>query len=208
VELGWDRDDAAFRQVFATQFFPEGTQEQHRAFNHIARLSASPAGAARLLRAIWSLDVRDIAPAVRCPTLVLHARRDKRVDFDQGRELASLIPDAHLVPLDSQNHILLEGEAAWSEFTQKVRAFMPAGGGAPKPMTNSRALAELSVRELEVLGLIAEGLGNGEIAQRLFRSEKTIRNHINSIFSKLAVSTRAQAIVRARDAGLGSNRLA
>jgi DNA-binding NarL/FixJ family response regulator len=71
---------------------------------------------------------------------------------------------------------------------------------------SGRALAELSVRELEVLELIAAGLANGEIAQRLFRSEKTIRNHINSIFSKLGVSTRAQAIVRAREAGLGNNR--
>jgi pimeloyl-ACP methyl ester carboxylesterase/DNA-binding CsgD family transcriptional regulator len=205
VELGWDREDAAFRQLFATQFLPEGTQEQHRAFNQIARLSTSSAGAARLLRAIWSLDVRDLAPAVRCPTLVLHARHDRRVDFNQGRELASLIPGAHLVALESQNHILLESEPAWSDFVQTVRAFVPTAGGAPGAMTASRALAELSVRELEVLGLIAHGLSNGEIAQRLFRSEKTIRNHINSIFSKLGVSTRAQAIVRARDAGLGGN---
>jgi pimeloyl-ACP methyl ester carboxylesterase/DNA-binding CsgD family transcriptional regulator len=206
VELGWDRDDSAFRQLFATQFFPEGTQEQHRAFNQIARLSTSPAGAARLLRAIWSLDVRDIAPSVRCPTLVLHARHDKRVAFDQGRELASLIPGAHLRPLEGENHILLEDEPAWVEFRNKLRAFLPTTGTAARQVPSGRALAELSVRELEVLELIAAGLANGEIAQRLFRSEKTIRNHINSIFSQLGVSTRAQAIVRAREAGLGNNR--
>jgi DNA-binding NarL/FixJ family response regulator len=61
----------------------------------------------------------------------------------------------------------------------------------------------LSPRERQVLELIAEGLDNHEIAGRLFLSEKTVRNHINSIFGKLDVPNRAQAIVRAREAGFG-----
>ena len=51
--------------------------------------------------------------------------------------------------------------------------------------------------------MIAEGLDNRQIAGRLFLSEKTVRNHINSIFGKLDVHSRGQAIVRARDAGFG-----
>ena len=61
---------------------------------------------------------------------------------------------------------------------------------------------ELTERELEILRLISQGLNNPEIAQKLVLSPKTVRNHITNIFSKLQVADRAQAIVRAREAGL------
>ena len=62
---------------------------------------------------------------------------------------------------------------------------------------------ELTAREREVLELIAAGRNNSEIAQVLSLSGKTVRNHVSIIFSKLRVADRAQAIVRAREAGLG-----
>lgn len=65
---------------------------------------------------------------------------------------------------------------------------------------------ELTPRELEVLELIAKGVNNAQIAERLVISNKTVRNHITSIFSKLQVANRASAIVRAREAGLGKDR--
>ena len=68
------------------------------------------------------------------------------------------------------------------------------------------AFPELTDREREVLDLIAGGLNNTEIAQRLFLSGKTVRNHVSNIFSKLQVADRAQAIVRAREAGLGQDK--
>ena len=64
-------------------------------------------------------------------------------------------------------------------------------------------LPQLSSREREVLDLIAAGVANSDIAKRLFLSPKTIRNYVSSIFTKLQVADRAQAIVRARAAGLG-----
>ncbi len=64
-------------------------------------------------------------------------------------------------------------------------------------------LGDLTAREAEVLDLVARGLDNSAIASQLGVSTKTLRNHITSIFSKLDVASRAQAIVRARDAGLG-----
>ncbi len=66
-----------------------------------------------------------------------------------------------------------------------------------------QAFPELTAREREILGLIAQGLGNGEIAARLVLSPSTVRNYVSSIFDKLQVADRAQAIVKARDAGLG-----
>ena len=73
-----------------------------------------------------------------------------------------------------------------------------------KPATaQSKAIfPELTERELEILRLISQGLNNSEIAQKLVLSPKTVRNHITSIFSKLQVADRAQAIVRAREEGV------
>lgn len=74
---------------------------------------------------------------------------------------------------------------------------------AAKPSTPPVPFPDLTDREREILDLIAAGHGNADIADRLFLSPKTIRNNISSIFSKLQVANRAQAIIRAREAGLG-----
>lgn len=71
-----------------------------------------------------------------------------------------------------------------------------------KPAVSGVLFPELTEREVEVLRLIAQGLNNQEIAHKLVLSPKTVRNHITNIFSKLQVADRAQAIVRAREAGL------
>ena len=73
-----------------------------------------------------------------------------------------------------------------------------AADGAPRPFP------ELTLREHEVLELIARGRGNSEIAAELAISLKTVRNHVSNVFTKLRVTTRAQAIVKAREAGLGA----
>ena len=204
AELGWDRENAAFRQTFATQILPEGTRDQHHSFTEMMRLSTSAKTAGRILRAVGSLDVTSLAAQVRCPALVLHARGDARVPFEEGRLTASLIPGARFVPLDGRNHVLLEGEPAWTVFCEELRRFLPAvsqGQAMASPM--AEPFLQLSPRESELLGLIADGLDNRQIASELRLSEKTVRNHITSIFSKLDVPNRAQAIVRARKVGFG-----
>jgi DNA-binding NarL/FixJ family response regulator len=70
-------------------------------------------------------------------------------------------------------------------------------------MKSPQAFPELTDRERQILDLIAQGLNNPQITERLMLSSKTVRNHISNIFSKLQVADRAQAIIRARDAGLG-----
>ena len=89
AELGWGKDNAAFRQFFTTQFIPGGTPEQHAWFNELERVSVSPANAARFMNVTNDLDVSDLAPRVACPTLVLHSKRDARVPFDEGRLMAA-----------------------------------------------------------------------------------------------------------------------
>jgi DNA-binding NarL/FixJ family response regulator len=77
---------------------------------------------------------------------------------------------------------------------------------ALKPAAADKAFPELTDREREILHLIAKGHSNSEIAERLLLSIKTVQNHVSNIFSKLQAADRAQAIIRARNAGLGLER--
>jgi len=197
AELGWGKENPAFRQFFTTQFIPDGTEEQHRWFNELERVSVSPENATRFMREFDQIDVSALAPEISCPTLVLHAAQEARVPFDEGRLLASLIPGARFVPLESRNHLLLEDEPAWRYWLEEVRAFLPAGSAG------GSVFAALTARERELVELIAQGRDNAQIAARLALSDKTVRNHITSIFSKLRVPKRSQAIVLAREMGCG-----
>ena len=199
IGLGWGRDNPAFRQVFTSQFIPDGTRDQHQWFNDLERTTTSPENAAAILEMLYQIDVTADAERIRVPTLIFHARDDERVPFEEGRQLATLIPSARFVPLESRNHVLLADEPAWPQFLQEFRAFIGNTGSVPGPLRQSG----LTTSEQEVLALVARGLDNGAIAEALAKSEKTVRNQVSSIFSKLGVRTRAQAIVLARDAGIG-----
>ncbi|HEU4514687.1 MAG TPA: alpha/beta fold hydrolase [Nocardioidaceae bacterium] len=124
VRVGWGRDEPAFRQVFTSQFMPEGTRGLWDAFNELQRATTSPENAARLLEVNAGIDIAEEARRVRAPTLVLHARDDHRPPFEQGRLMASLIPDSRFVALESCNHILLADEPAWPVFLSEVEAFL------------------------------------------------------------------------------------
>ncbi|HET7754822.1 MAG TPA: alpha/beta hydrolase [Anaeromyxobacteraceae bacterium] len=121
---GWGRENAAFRQLFTSLFCPGATLDQMQAFNELQRESASPENAVRLSEAVGEFDVSSLLPRVRVPTLVLHARGDAVIPFEQGRRLAAGIPGARFVPVDGTNHILLEHEPAWPTFLREVRAFL------------------------------------------------------------------------------------
>lgn len=205
IEVGWGQDTPAYRQVFATHSMPAGDPLAHAAFCAIQRASATPAQALRLTELFWHIDVLEQLGKVRCPTLVLHARYDRVVPFAQGQLLAQRIRGARFVPLDSPNHDLLAEEPAWPVLADAVTAFLAAHAGAAA-QADGRDLAQLTEREREVLDLVARGLDNDEIAAALFMSEKTVRNHVSAIFAKLDFSSRARAIVWARDAGLGRAR--
>jgi pimeloyl-ACP methyl ester carboxylesterase/DNA-binding CsgD family transcriptional regulator len=193
VEVGWGSDDPSYRQFFASQFMPSASLEQLRQMAELQRVSSSPSDAMRILRSFYDIDVSAAVPKISCPTLVLHARGDLRVPLEEGRMLAATIPGAQFVALESDNHILQADEPAFGRFFEELRAFL--GGAA--------SFGGLTAREVEILEHIAQGLDNAQIAARLALSEKTVRNHITSIFDKIGVDSRARAIVMAREQGLG-----
>jgi class 3 adenylate cyclase/pimeloyl-ACP methyl ester carboxylesterase len=129
IRVGWGQDNPAFRQMFTSQFIPGATKEQADWFNEFQRISSSPEDAARNAIANGEVDVTSLLPQVRTPTLVMHARHDARVPFESARRLAAGIPGARFVSLESQNHVLLEGEPAFGRFLEEMRAFIRPEAG-------------------------------------------------------------------------------
>ena len=194
ARVGWGRSNPVFRQIFTSRFIPRGTADQMEWFNELCRKTTVGENAARILENRANLDISGLLKEVRTPTLVIHARRDAVTPIAESQILASEIPGAEFVELDSENHIPLRDEPAWARFREVVLNFM----GVEE---TSASFESLSPREREILTLITDGLANAQIADRLDISEKTVRNHVTNLFDKLGVWTRAQAIVFARDHG-------
>ena len=197
IEVGWGQDNPAFRQLFTNQFFPNATPEQIHSFNDLQRMSCTAAHAARLVSSFSNIDASSYLPQVACPTLVLHTRGDMCAPFDEGLFLASSIPGARLVPLETRSHVPTPGEPSFDRVIEEIDAFV---GGAHDG--KAALFPDLTRRERQILEHIARGLDNAQIAAHLDLSEKTVRNHITAVFDKIGVENRAQAIVQAREAGL------
>jgi len=200
VEIGWGQDNALFRQLFTYLFCPDATSQQLRSLNEFMRLATSATNAVQLLRGVFMCDVQQAAQQVSCSTLVLHSRGDTRMPFEEGRTLAALIPGARFVPLDSHNSLLLESEPAWGALVREVERFLSANDAH---LPNS--IEALTSRERAVLNVLAQGTEAPVMAERLGMSPKTLRNHLSTIYSKLGVANRAQAIILAREQGFGRN---
>jgi pimeloyl-ACP methyl ester carboxylesterase/DNA-binding CsgD family transcriptional regulator len=193
TRAGWGGTIPAFRQVFTSTYIPNADEEQKRWYDELQQASSSAEMAARLWSARTDVDVSESARRVTQPALVLHARDDRAVPYDEGRLLASLLPDARFVTLEGENHILQEAEPAWALFLAEVRAFL----GDDEPETTD--ISELSERECEVLQLVAAGLSNEQIADRLFLSSRTVERHLSNVYAKLRLSGKsARAAAAAR----------
>jgi DNA-binding SARP family transcriptional activator/pimeloyl-ACP methyl ester carboxylesterase len=126
MRANWGADNPAHRQLFTSSFMPNGSLEHMKWFNDLQRMTASPDNALRLRAATSDIDIRELLPKIQTPTLVLHARGDGAVSYERGLALASGIPNARFVTLESDNHLLLEDEPAWPKFLEEVRRFLSA----------------------------------------------------------------------------------
>lgn len=190
IRVGWARPEHHFRRVFTSLMVPGATEEQMRWLDELQRVAASATTASTALVQRSRADCVDLLPGLDVPTLVLHSLRDQMNAFAAGRLLATRIPGARLVPLDSDNHIVLGDEPAWSVLVDEVRRFVAPDGAPPSPAE------ALSPREREVVALVAEGRSNEEVAEALVLSVRTVERHLQNAYVKLGVhgpSARAAA---------------
>src|SRR5215210_7484463 len=157
LALGWPDDTPAYGRFFTSLHMPDASAEQFQSFADLMRRTTSLANALALLQVFSRIDVGEIVPNVRCPTLVLHSRGDAVIGFENGRSVAGVIPGAQFVPLESRNHVLLDNEPAWQQLVEALDEFLPAP--RPKPAAGSHVAVDgLTPRECEVLDLVAQGL--------------------------------------------------
>jgi len=124
IRQGWGQENPAFRQFFTSLFLPEGTPEQMQWFNDLQRITTSPENAARILETTGNIDVTDLLPQVKVPTLVLHCSNDAAQPLEEGRLIAAGIPGARFVVLESRNHMVLESEPAWRRLQAELKTFL------------------------------------------------------------------------------------
>ena len=176
---------------------PSATSKQMDWFNELQRISTSPENAASISQVSGNIDVLDLLPKVQAETLVMHARDDARISWEQGRQFATLVPNARFVTLESKNHVLLESEPAWQVALAEVREFLgvvlPSSLPVSAPLSDFVNPDSLTPREFDVLGLIAAGKSNQDITSEFFISFNTVTNHVKNILGKTGSANRTEA---------------
>jgi len=168
-------------KMLAGIFVPDPTAEDVEAFTRLQRAAAPAAVGSRLLEVYYDTDIRALLPTIKARTAVLHREGDSATPFELGREVATLIPGATLIPLPGSGHLFYQGE--WEPVLAAVLGFLGEPAGVQPRLTG---------RELEVARLVADGLTNHSIAVRLSIAPRTAEAHVENIRRKLEVRSRAQ----------------
>jgi pimeloyl-ACP methyl ester carboxylesterase/DNA-binding CsgD family transcriptional regulator len=191
-------------RALADVFMPSADAREREAFVEFQRRAASAEQAARSLQAVYELDVTALLGRVDSGAVVLHRRGDRAIPFELGRELAAGLPEATFIALDGDDHFPWFGDPQ-----QALGAILSALGVeeaaaiAPRPTVRTGdGSDELTKREAEVLALVASGLSDREIAERLVLSPHTVHRHVANVRTKLGLPTRAAAVAAAAKRGL------
>jgi len=201
VSTGWGEADMAFPSMFAHLFIPESPHDTKRWYAELQRKSASKRVASGFMRVLSELSSFSRLALIRVPTVIIQIAREHVVNPHNAAGMARAIPSCELVSIDGSNHILLEDEPGWDNLKETLDRCVPAATQARTSPATQR-IEQLSKREREIVAKLAQGWNNNQIADGLFISEKTVRNHVTNILGKLGVSSREQAIVIAKEAGL------
>jgi pimeloyl-ACP methyl ester carboxylesterase/DNA-binding CsgD family transcriptional regulator len=192
-------------RVLADVFMPSADGRERDAFVAYQREAASAEGAARSLEAVYRFDAAARLGDVASAAVVLHRREDRAIPFELGRELAAGLPGASFVALDGADHFPWFGDSgAVLRATLNALGVDGALAVAPGPRTVPAPTGgqHLTSRETEVLALVASGLSDREIADRLVLSPHTVHRHVANIRTKLGLPTRAAAAAAAAKRGL------
>ena len=182
-------------RLLADIWMPGADADLRQRFTRLQQAAADAETAAASLEALYAVDLRPLLGAVAVPVLVTHRRHDRAAPFAAARELAAGIPGARLVSLEGDVHPPWLGDA--DAVLRALLGFLP--GPPPKAAENPADAAPslLSQREREVLGLVADGLSDEEIAARLVVSPHTVHRHVANIRAKLGQPSRAAAVAYA-----------
>jgi len=184
-------------RVLVEAFMPGADAGERREYIAFQRAAASADVAADLLALTFSIDARADLAHVQVPTTVAHRTRDRTIPFPQGREVATLVQGARLVPLPGYAHHPWRGDGVGTA-AAIASALGVTGSGRPADST-----AALTEREREVLTLVARGFSDALIAEHLVISPHTVHRHIANIRGKLNLPSRSAAAAFAARAGLG-----
>lgn len=183
-------------EMLAPSLLPSSAQREMAAA--LERASASPAMAAALVEAVIRTDVRSLLPQVAVPTLVIH-RQGELITVEQGRYLAEHIPGVEYVELDGADHLPWVGDtdavvAPVERFLRRIggQRRLPPARARPRPARAATGWGSLTEAERGVAVLVAEGLSNPAIANRLFVSRHTVESHLKHAYAKLGVSSRVE----------------
>ncbi|MDQ3548090.1 MAG: alpha/beta fold hydrolase [Chloroflexota bacterium] len=179
----------------ADYLLPSGDTTALAWLSRIQREATSAETAVGLSEASIGVDLADILPSLRTPTLVMNRREDRLAPLETARDLAARIPGARFAALAGDAHIAEFGDA--DAVVRAICDFIgPVAGedtGNGKASRSRAGLLGLSSREAEVLSLIAAGMSNRDIAERLSLSVHTVERHTVNIYTKLGVHGRAAA---------------
>jgi pimeloyl-ACP methyl ester carboxylesterase/DNA-binding CsgD family transcriptional regulator len=185
-------------RMLADVFVPSGSTDERREFAAFQRRSASAEMAADLLELTFNADIRETLAEVTTPTLVVHRRRDRVIRLAAGEQLAALAPNAELIVLEGDAHLPWQGDP--DDVLGAIAPFL--GIAAPATRELPAEVAELTPREREVLRLVADGLSDGDIAERLVLSPHTVHRHVANILRKLGLHSRTAAAAHAARVGI------
>jgi class 3 adenylate cyclase len=157
TRIGWGQNNPTYRQVMTSMFVPGATMEQQKQFDDLQRTAMEAEDVVTLLTSVSKVDVRDLLPQVKVPTLVLHRRGDSAVPFERGRTMAAGIPKAKFVPLEGENHVYLEQEQGIEDWIRAIVAFVDPDAQAK---TEDQSSAFRTV-------LFTDLVGHTEMMQRL-----------------------------------------
>lgn len=190
AQIGWGRKTSEFRRVFATRFAPSASPQYLDAFDRMQQRANAPEMATRALEAMFRVDVKADARALRCPVLVMQVSGDQLIHPSQGRSLAGMIPGARLIPLPGDYHLPPPGDPAFDLIVSEALAFFGAN-------TAPDAAASLTPRQRQVLQHVAAGHADKLIARDLKLSPRTVEMHVARALRALGATTRAEAVHKA-----------
>lgn len=124
VRSGWGKRQSPYMVAFTSLYCPTASREELASLADIQLASASPEMAARVRDAIDTIDVLDLLPEVRVPTLIIHARHEALNPISQARILAARIPNAEFMEIDSPNHIVLPSDPNFREIIDAQLEFI------------------------------------------------------------------------------------